>query len=648
MSLRTSPHPRYLAAFMLSALLCLSSTLAMAGTISADLDHSEGAVGEPFVLTVTIEGARESEPTLPSVDGLEIRQQGVSESTSWVNGQRSAQLQLGLLVTAQHPGTFTIPSIKVKVDGQEAATVPLTLKIHDASATPNTPAAPAPGSGRSQGAQGGQGAQGQAQQGRAGGGKGPPKGGGKADTGGVFLERSCDNLEPYIGEQVICTVRLYHRGNLNGGQRVMPAAPDFRRFNIEGEKRYQKLVNGQPYVVLELKEIVVPTKSGALTLPPFTVQARILTFNRRNNPLDKFFDNFGGGVFNFDLNFTEEHEVTLESEPAAFHVKPLPEAGKPQNFSGLVGAFQLTAKVAQPQVAAGNTVTVTVTVEGDGLADSLGDIAPNLDKLGKVYPDKPEYTEQASAEHGIRSRRVYKYALVPARPGDYSLGKIELPTFNPKLQQYTTLTADLGRLVVTPGKAEEQPLMVGQSGAGAGGRKEDVKVLGADLIGPHRGVDVSRQHTITRSQVLILVTTGTLPVSAAFLALGFVTWRRRSSSDLAGRRRSQAYRHFKEALSQVQVQLAAGHVPQALTATYTALRAYLGDRYNRHGTALAGREVEELMLRLGLPSSEQPQLAKMINALEQVEFGGQVPALGTATELVNVLDQWLLSLEKQR
>ena len=615
---------------LLIAVLTGAATPSIAGTISAELDHQEGAVGEPFVLTVMIDGARDGQPDIPPVEGLEMHQQGASESTSWVNGQRSAQLQLGIVVIATKAGTFTIPSIKAKVDGQDVATLPLTIKVvaaadqvqsPAANAAPQAPAAaPSPG------------AAGKAQQARD-------------AAGGVFLERSCNNLKPYVGEQVLCTIQLYHRGNLNGGQRLMPSSPDFRRFPIEGEKRVKKMVNGQPYLVIELKEIVVPTKAGALVLPPFTIDARILTWSKRQNPLNKLFDRFGGNGFNFDMNVTEEHEVTLKSTAVDFSVKPLPTVGKPTNFSGLVGSFQLESKVSQPKVSAGNTVTITITVAGAGVADSLAEVVPDLDKIGKIYPDKPEYSEKAVEAQGITSKRVYRYALVPAHPGDYDLGKVELPVFNPQLQQYITLSSELGHLIVDPSKAEAQQLVVGQQPQVPGSKKEDVKILGSDLVELHHNHSLTSQQTITKMTTWYLVIVGSSTPSLAFLFLGWDLIRRRSQGDVVGRRRSQAYKIFKSALQGVQVQLAAGHVEPALIAAYVALRAYLGNKLNLRGQSLAAREIEDVLRRLGSKESDLQRLTQIISALEQVDFSGRVPSLPEASELVADLGRLVLGLE---
>jgi hypothetical protein len=579
---------------------------------------------DTFVLTLQIEGSERSDPVIPNVVGLQFLQRGVQQSTQIINGQTTAQLQLTVLVVPEKPGDYTIPSIAATIDGQKVATVPLKMKVRPAGAQPQAQAnAPKPSRGGNGGAA-----------------KGQPGG----ETAGVFLERDCGVTDPvYIGQQILCTIRLYHPNNLNGGQRLSQSSADFRRFNIDGEKRYQKIVNGQRYSVIELRELVVPTKPGQLDVPPFSIEARVLVWNKQNNPLDKFFDKFGGGVFNFDLNFTEERSVTVSTPPQTLQVKPLPEQGKPPGFNGLVGLFQLESNLSKNHIAAGDTVTITITLQGYGVTDTLGDLAQGLDRFGKIYPDKPEYTEQVTAENGIASKKVYKYALVPTKPGTYDLGSVELPAFNPKLNQYVVIRTDLGQLIVDAAQAESQ--VQPQLATALPVNKEEVKELGSDLLGLHRHIDITTQQTITSVESIVVTTLGVVPTSSALFAFVFFLYSNRKK-DAAAERRSQAYRVYKLALPKAQTELQAGNVSAALSEAHRLLREYLGDRLSLQGGALTARDVEGATTRLGATPETKDTLMSLVSEFDRLEFGGQVPTPARAEEMLATLDQVVKGLEK--
>ncbi|MBM4253092.1 MAG: protein BatD [Deltaproteobacteria bacterium] len=601
----------------------LGARLGYAGSITADLTPTDGTMDDTFVLTLQIEGRDRSDPVIPNVDGLQFLQRGVHQATAIINGQTTEQLQLTVLVVPDKPGDYTIPSIAATIDGQKVATVPLKLKVRPAGAQSQAQArAQQPARGGTNAAQG------------------QPGG----ETAGVFLERDCGITGPvYIGQQILCTIRLYHPNNLNGGQRLSQSSADFRRFNLEGEKRYQKVVNGQRYSVIELRELVVPTKSGQLDVPPFSIEARVLVWNKQNNPLDKFFDKFGGGVFNFDLNYTEERSVTVTTPAQTLQVKPLPEQGKPPGFNGLVGLFQLESSLSKNHIAAGDTVTITITLQGYGLTDTLGDLAPGLDKFGKIYPDKPEYTEQVTAENGIASKKVYKYALVPTKPGTYDLGSVELPSFNPKLNQYVAIRTDLGQLIVDAAQAESQGQP--QVATALPVNKEEVKELGSDLLGFHRHVDLTAQQTITSADKIMLGVLGGLPTSSALGAFIFFLYTNRKK-DAEAARRSQAYRVYKLAIPKAQAELQTGNISAALSEGHRLLRTYLGDRLSLQGGALTARDVDFATTRLGATPEIKDVMMNLVSEFDRLEFGGQVPSPERAREMLDSLDQVVKGLEK--
>lgn len=629
--------------FAMAALLGWSSW-AYAGTITAELDRTEGSIDETFKLVVNLEGSWDDFQA-PEPQGAVLRQQGRSESTVFSNGKRTNSMTLTFGVYPQQEGQVTIPSFTATIDGKKESTLPLTIKVLPASG--GKPSAQAPQQGQQGQPQPGQrpgqprpGTQGQAQ------GRGQPTKGGKEDTGGVFIERECQNASPYVNQQVVCLIRVYHRGNLNGGQRLGSSSPDFRRFNVEGERRYQKIVNGQRYGVIELREIIVPSKAGTLEIAPYQLQARVLVMNRKNNPLDKFFDNFGGGVFNFDLNFSEEREVTVKSEPTALEVQAWPEAGKLPNFNGLVGSFRLNASANKQKLATGDTVTITISITGEGVLDNIADLKPDLDKLGKVYADKPEYSEEVDGDRGIRSTKTFKYALVPTQPGTHALGQLNIAAFDPKTGQYQALQADLGTLIVEPGKAEEKPLVVGGQPSN-GNDKTDVKVLAQDLIGPHAVQLLSHQQTITGSDAVVLASLSGFPLLAGFGLLGLQSAKTRRSKFAPQARRSKALKAFKEQLNEAQKAVERGNPSEGLVAVHRAVRGYIGDKANLHSAALTQSDIAKYLEKSGTSPETRTRLAQILGRLEQAEFGGYTPDAAQAKEWTRELDHIVSELDKQ-
>ena len=610
------------ARWMLTLAVMMGTSAAFAGTITSSLDRTEASLGEVLVMTVTIEGSGATELDVPEVDGLVIQQRGVSRSTSIINGYARQEVSVNYLVQAQRAGKFTIPSMTLELDGKKESTLPLTITISDPNSAhpqptnqPNQPSSKALKNAAAQNAT------------------------------GIIIERECDKTQPYIGEQVMCAVRIYHRGNLAGGQKIQQNSTDYRRFATEGEKQYQKVINGQRYAVIELKEIFIPLKDGKLSVAPFELDARVVAWNRRGNPLDKFFDRMGGGMFNFDMAFTEETQVMLKSEPTVLDVKPLPSAGRPANFSGLVGQYQITAQKSSDRLAAMDTVTVTVNIEGVGLLDTAG--SPFTDNLqgSKIYADKPEYKEQIDANAGIRSAKSFKYAVVPSQPGTIQLPPVEVNVFNPRLGQYVTLRADLGALIVDPAKAEQKPLVLGQQSQ-TGANQQAVKSLDQDLLGLHRDVDLSSSQTITILEKLSLSSIGLLSFMTPLSALAFTKWRRKRLGDTGALRRSRAFKDFRAVMGSSHKFLEAGHPSDALNEAYTALKTYLGHKSGRQGAALTVRDIEAILVDRGASDDQLGRAKEFVAACEKMSFGGMQPSHETVKILSDRVAQLVEELEK--
>lgn len=616
---------RYLLYVLLG--LNMAVSLAQAGTIAAELNRTAGDISDNFALTVFVEGNLEGEIEIPQVPGLVFTRSGYQQSLNIINGQSFPEISVTYAITPQQTGVFKIPGVTAIIDGQKASSVSLVLTVN--------------GAGSSQPNSGNQTAN-QAQQGN-------PSNSAKRkaeDTGGIFIERECSQTTPYVGEQVICAIRIHHRDNLVGGQRMSQNSADVRRFNIEGERRYARAVNGQRYSVIELREIMIPQKSGEIKVAPFALQARILTWSRRNNPLDKFFEKFGGGSFNFDLNFTEEKELTLSSNEQILQVKPLPSEGKPANFTGLLGDFQLSAALSKNQVATGETVTITIAISGTGPLDSLADIKPQLDTIGRSYADKPDYNEEIDPEQGIRSTKTFKYALVPNKAGQYPLGNVELPIFNPKLQQYVTLRADLGTLTVTAAAAEEKPVVVnGQQSKIASPNQKDVKVLGQDLIGPHRDTDLLVSHRLGSRDWLVLGSISGVPMLFALGFLGREAVRRRRQANPSYQRRAKALRLCLDGLKQSIEQAGQGQVEAAISNAQRTFRQYLGDKLNKVGASLTSREIEAELTRLGVQSDSRAKIASLQERFEKVAFSGRAPMPDEAQQWISELSSLVQEID---
>lgn len=556
------------------------------GTLVGELDQSSGTTDDQFIYTLTIQGTAKDKPQFPSVSGLSVQAAGTSQNVSIVNGQMSREEQHQFVITAEKPGQYTIPSIVMEVDGERLQTLPLPLKIA------------------------------------------APTGGATVPDGGqaplVFLEREVSRSDPYLGEPVTGTVRIYHRVNLLQANGEPQAAASVRRIPIEGEREYQKVVHGEPYRVIEIKEILVPGEAGTITLSPFglqaVMQAPMDSASRRRGLIPDFF----GQGRRIQKKF-HSNEVTL-------NVKPLPNEGRPASFTGLVGQFSLEGQLNQKEIKTGESVTLSLRLHGQGVMDGMGDLTLPVPGSVKVYPDKPTEQQNITPDGGIISEKILKFALVPQVPGELKLGVVEVGLFDPIKGQYEVLTFDPGTLMVTgdliAGAAPQQG-RAGEAAADKGTPPPTVQTLNEDILPLHPVNLSSRGHWSDQDSTWGFLVLGAGMV-VFFAGLGRQITQSLGPQRINGRRRSQARRRF---LKSLHTQPQDGAPEDGIAHLVRALKTYLGDRFDEMVTSQTGSEIVAHMRARDLPERNLTRIQKFFERIDALQFGGHAITPAEVLEL---------------
>ncbi len=612
--------------FMIAAIFCaLFSFLttfvkAADGSAGATIDKTQGTLDDQFVVTLTIHGRIKGEVAPPVVDGCEVINSGVSHNMQWINGSFSSEDQYTFVLVPGREGTFTVPSWKLNVSGEEVTTLPLSFIV-----------------------KGGAGA------GSGGGSRGLPppatSGGGDSQAAvgdDIYIEREVPSRAPYVGEAFVSTLRVFHKIQITSATPKRESSPDFRMLSVPGDKTYQRVINGVRWQVIEFKEVLIPLRVGKHSLPPYRLQANVMRANRRlpGGSVFDFFSNrfFGGGGGSLHNFFGREEAVEVKGKAVDVEVKPLP-SGSPSDFEGLVGRFKLSVVPTERQVQAGDSLTVNIRVEGIGSLDTLDKVGDSLRQFGKIYPDKPvlkeEFKPSANGTLELYSTKEFKLALVPAQSeGPLALGSLNLTVFDPVDSKYETLSANLGTVEVLPANGANKS---------AGG--SDVKASDApEAISKESKVsqDISERRKVPLAVVTILL-------AAAGVGLAAMAWTRKrrlrksvgaepaGSSDrmpadfidedgegtietlepLASslgdslspaEAISTSNRYFDEALRQAQ----AGMAEQSLVSVERGAREILAAESGRRVDAMTPREIRNLRL-------ESERALITLAALEQVE-----------------------------
>src|SRR5690606_34729625 len=108
------------------------------------------------------------------------------------------------------------------------------------------------------------------------------------------------------------------------------------------------------------RKAIVAREPGRVDLEPTVVSFRAIRASAQR-PRSLFDDFFGDSFFGSKRGY--EH-LAIPSNPLSLEVLPLPEQGRPAEFTGLIGEFRFEAQAAPTEVSVGDPITLTIRVSG--------------------------------------------------------------------------------------------------------------------------------------------------------------------------------------------------------------------------------------------------------------------------------------------
>ena len=225
----------------------------------------------------------------------------------------------------------------------------------------------------------------------------------------VFFETLVDTNDTYVQGQIIYSVKLFYTDAIGGDFPQPPSLPDTVVEVLETEKRYESIVDGQRYYVLEKRYALFPQRSGTLEIE----RERFIGTRGR------------GGVF------SQRQRVNAISESHTINVKTIPPSFSGENW---IPAKALGVKEAwtetNPVFRVGEPVNRQLAISAIGLSDA---VLPQLGKMevanAKVYADPPT-TENRVSPDGITALQITTVGVVPTKEGELVLPEIRIPWWN--------------------------------------------------------------------------------------------------------------------------------------------------------------------------------------------------------------------------
>jgi hypothetical protein len=188
-------------------------------------------------------------------------------------------------------------------------------------------------------------------------------------------------------------------------------------------RAHEQRAGGRSYLVLSIVRTLVPLRPGIFRVEAPSLYADEATRWQR--------DLFGR------RRSTATRKLRTLGRPGRLEVRAVPDEGRPASFAGAVGrAFELEVRADRSVVGAGEPITLTLTLRGDGNLESAS--LPRLDAPGLLPAADfrvPE-GELAGAPGGGRKEFV---AVVRARhEGVHEIPALEFAWFDPQTRVFET------------------------------------------------------------------------------------------------------------------------------------------------------------------------------------------------------------------
>ena len=338
-----------------------------------------------------------------------------SISNSWVNGKRSYLKTYSYFLVPRAQGKFTINQATIEIDDQIYKTTSLNI-IVTAAVT-------------------------------------KPKDENSADylaSENVHLIAEVSKTNPYLNEAITVVYKLYVSNEVSitrGWQEItIPKFEDFWSQNIADKGKQQVFegtFKGKPYrYVILRKAVLYPQKTGPLIIEPLTLDIPI---DVQGNLRDMF-----------GRRRMTRVNITISAGKRTITVKPLPIEGKPDNFSGAVGAFNFNVSTNKLTLDANEALELKIRVKGTGNLKLFNLPSLNLPSSLEVYEPirDNKIAVNIKGMHGFINDT---YTVIPQYKGSYPIRPITFSYFDPVLKSYKTVSSEEIIIQVKNGPVPNQP-----------------------------------------------------------------------------------------------------------------------------------------------------------------------------------------------
>ena len=502
----------------------------------------------------------------PNLHGLELAYGpavSTSSSVSYINGRMSSQssTEVTYTVVGDQEGTYSISGFKLRVGGKDLAAPAVTVRISgggSAQCNANTH---------------------------------------KEGHGAEYhYQTSVSKRSVYVQEPlpVVYTLSSTESPQIND---VKPPSYDgFVSLDLLGNTQRQMRIErrgGRDWAVVDImKDLLFPQHAGKLIIPSAEISVRYTLRDASGDPL---------------LN--QVIPRTYATSPIEITVKPLPEEGKPADFSGAVGSFNVRYKTKQNDWKTNEATTLKIILEGQGNLKIAKLPKLSLSNDIELY-DPVEHSDQSYNGGKLHSVRTIEYNLIPRKVGVVKIPSLSISYFNPATARYETTATEALSIKVKQGKNENIQTTI-HSGAD-----------GNDSM-PSGVIDNGYDDSAFNPNLWQLILTHLIALIGGIIGLAYLKKHYSYTDDklrvIADKAKGVAHKRLKTARQY----LNDGNRDAFLEEILNSIWGYLGDKLRLPLSELNRNNITELLISREVSTEKVNELVALINQIEFARFAPQ-------------------------
>lgn len=544
--------------------------------VKAEVSSKKVALGSTIQFTITIHGNSNVDPIqLPPVEGFEVRYLGPSTRVSIVNGRQTSSKSFIYSLFPLREGKFQIPAFDAVISGQAYTIQSVPLEVVASMEGARSIIDSRPTSLQEK----------------------------------LFVVLKVPKEEVYLNESLPMKVLVFVSGlSIRDIQ-----YPDLNNIGFSvGEydrpTQYQQIVKGVRFNIVEFNTKIYPSRTGELQLGPVKVACNLIVPGSRGNSRFGRGGMFDDDFFNTFFDRSEKRPVMLESKRVDIKVLPLPEEGKPNDFSGAVGEYNFNVSASPDNVKEGDPITLRMTILGKGNLSAIQ--MPSL----PLSDNFKTYDPQVFEKNGIKKS---EQVIIPQLENITEIPAIQFSYFDPQLKIYRTITKGPFPIKVTKLDDGEEFKVVSLNGEY---RPFESEKFGEDIvfIKEKPGTfQISGRHAYNSVFFYVVIAFSIL----AWIGT-FIHYKRtdRIKTDIVYARRLLAPRKAKQGLAQAKSLIATENKEQFYDAVFKTIQEYLGNKLHLSSGAVTFETIQSELVSKNVEQNAIDEIRVIFEECDMIRY----------------------------